>query len=156
MSFLSALRSSAGSLASQQMPARACFSSSATARDLARMQLLGRLTADPEIRPTKAGKEYARYTVATTDPLGPPDENGERPPPTTSYHKVFAFGDNAVQRLQNVKKGFQVLVDADFRISRLPGSEEEGGEGAPAQTNILIQHRSLQVVSKPRSEAPPS
>ena len=40
------------------------------------MQLLGRLVADPETRQTRAGKDYVRYVVATTDPLGPPGEEG--------------------------------------------------------------------------------
>ena len=69
------------------------------------MQLLGRLTADPEVRTTRAGKEYVRYTLATNDPAGPPGEDGERGPETTSFHNVFAFGDNVVQRLQGIPKG---------------------------------------------------
>lgn len=75
MSFAPVLRAAART-AQLKQPARALFSTTAASQDVARMQLLGRLTADPEVRPTKAGKEYARYTVATTDPIGPPDENG--------------------------------------------------------------------------------
>jgi single-stranded DNA-binding protein len=69
------------------------------------MQLLGRLIADPETRATRSGKDYVRYTLATNDPVGPPGEDGERPPETTSFHNIFAFGDAAVQRLQKLQKG---------------------------------------------------
>lgn len=72
---------------------------------MSRIQLIGRLVADPEVRTTRAGKDYIRYAVATTDPLGPPAEDGERPPPTTSFHNIFAFGEGPVSRLTNIKKG---------------------------------------------------
>lgn len=81
------------------------FTSTTARPDMARMQLLGRLVADPEQRTTRNGKEYVKYTVATSDPLGPPGEDGERPAPTTSYHNVFAFGEGPVSRLIRLTKG---------------------------------------------------
>lgn len=44
--------------------------------DYARMQLFGRLVADPEVRASRNGKDYILYTVATKDPQGPPAEEG--------------------------------------------------------------------------------
>ena len=121
------------------------FTTSATQNDVARMQLLGRLVADPEQRTTRTGKDYVKYTVATTDPLGPPNESGERGEPTSSYHSIFAFGEGPVSRLTKLTKGTQVLVDADFKVQYEPS--EAGGQG---QTNYLVQHRSLTVVSRPK------
>lgn len=69
------------------------------------MQLIGRLVADPETRTTRNGKDYAKYTVATNDPLGPPGENGQRPDETSSFHNIFAFGENAVERVMKLQKG---------------------------------------------------
>jgi single-stranded DNA-binding protein len=69
------------------------------------MQLIGRLIADPEQRTTKNGKDYVKYTVATNDPLGPLAEDGSRPNQTSSFHNIFAFGDNAVERLGKLQKG---------------------------------------------------
>jgi len=40
------------------------------------MTLLGRLVADPEIKQTRSGKDYVRYSLATTDSPAPPGENG--------------------------------------------------------------------------------
>ncbi|PWN24286.1 nucleic acid-binding protein [Microstroma glucosiphilum] len=123
------------------------FSSTPSAADYARMQLLGRLIADPETRATRSGKDYVRYTLATNDPVGPPGEDGERPPETTSFHNIFAFGDAAVQRLQKLQKGTLVVVDAEFRVQRNPS--EDGG---PAGSSYLVQHKSCHVVSRPKTE----
>ena len=43
------------------------LSTSAPRADLARMQLIGRLVADPEVKQTVNGKEFAAYTIATND-----------------------------------------------------------------------------------------
>ncbi|KAL9936714.1 hypothetical protein V8E36_004782 [Tilletia maclaganii] len=131
--------------------AQRSFSSSASAADVARIQLIGRLVADPEVKATRSGKDYVSYTVATTDPLGPPAEDGSRPEPTTSFHRIFAFGENSVQRLTKITKGTQVLVDADFRIAKVP-AQEEGAQGPRDQ--LLVQHRSISVLSKPKPQNP--
>ncbi|PWN53361.1 hypothetical protein IE53DRAFT_366416 [Violaceomyces palustris] len=116
--------------------------------NMARMQLVGRLVADPEIRSTKNGKDFMRYTVATTDPpTGPVGEDGERPPQTTSYHRLYVFGERNIERMKNIHKGYQVLVDADFRIERTPPADGEG----PARDTYLTTHRGIQVLSKPRA-----
>lgn len=113
------------------------LSTSAVRRDLARMQVMGRLVADPEIKETKTGKDYVRYTVATTDPSSGPAEDGERPAPTTSYHRFFVFGERGVDRMRSIKKGYRVLVDADFRIERTPSPDGE----APGKDTLLALHR---------------
>lgn len=69
------------------------------------MQLIGRIVTEPETRTTRNGKDYAKYTVATNDPAGPPGEDGQRPPQTSSFHNIFAFGDNAVERVMKLQKG---------------------------------------------------
>jgi single-stranded DNA-binding protein len=112
------------------------LSTSAVRNDLARMQVLGRLAADPEIKTTKNGKDYVRYTVATSDPPTGPVEEGERPETTTSYHRFYVFGDRGVDRMKNIKKGYRVLVDAEFRIERTPAEADQ-----PARDTLLALHR---------------
>ncbi|EST09163.1 Primosome PriB/single-strand DNA-binding [Kalmanozyma brasiliensis GHG001] len=121
------------------------LSTSAVRNDLARMQVLGRLAADPELKSTKNGKDYVRYTVATSDPPTGPAEDGERAPTTTSYHRFYVFGDRGVDRMRNIKKGYRVLVDAEFRIERTPAEGEQ-----PARETLLALHRGIQVISKPK------
>ncbi|SNX86367.1 uncharacterized protein MEPE_05076 [Melanopsichium pennsylvanicum] len=123
------------------------LSTTAMRNDLARMQVLGRLAADPELKTTKNGKDYVRYTVATSDPpTSGPTEDGERPPTTTSYHKFYVFGERGVERMRNIKKGYRVLVDAEFRIERQPAQQE----GEQSKEMLLALHRGIQVISKPR------
>lgn len=112
------------------------LSTSAVRNDLARMQVLGRLAADPELKTTKNGKDYVRYTVATSDPPTGPAEDGERAPTTTSYHRFYVFGERGVDRMKNIKKGYRVLVDAEFRIERSPADGE-----IPAKDTLLALHR---------------
>lgn len=77
MSFVRSLARTAAQSTRQQT---AAFSTSASARDVARIQLVGRLVADPEVKATRSGKDYVSYTVATTDPVGPPAEDGSECP----------------------------------------------------------------------------
>ena len=55
------------SLNRSAVSAARAFSTSARRADLARITLIGRLVADPEVKSTVNGKEFAAYTVATTD-----------------------------------------------------------------------------------------
>ncbi|CBQ69478.1 conserved hypothetical protein [Sporisorium reilianum SRZ2] len=121
------------------------LSTSAVRNDLARMQVLGRLAADPELKTTKNGKDYVRYTVATSDPPTGPAEDGERPETTTSYHRFYVFGERGVDRMKSIKKGYRVLVDAEFRIERTPAEGE-----LPAKDTLLALHRGIQVIAKPK------
>lgn len=83
------------------------------------MNIIGRLVGQPEVRETRSGKEYLRYTVATTDPLGPPNEDGSTclrritypapAQPTSSFHSIFAFGETTVNRLRDLPKGYVVF-----------------------------------------------
>ena len=68
--------------------------------------LIGRLVAPPEVRESRNGKEYLRYVLATTDPLGPPSEDATPATPTSSFHSIFAFGETTVNRLRDVPKGY--------------------------------------------------
>lgn len=110
---------------------------------MARMQVLGRLAADPELRATRTGKDYIKYTVATSDPLPPPSDSAPAPADpqsSTSYHRFYVFGDRAVDRMKNIKKGYRVLVDAEFRIERTPATPD-----APAKETLLALHREYRI-----------
>lgn len=55
------------------------FSTTTPARysDLARMTLIGRITADPKRYSDRTGGDFMRYTVATNDPLKAPAKEGD-------------------------------------------------------------------------------
>ena len=58
-------------------PSLQAFSTSRiAARDIAKMTLIGRIGANPELRDGKNGQQYLTYKVATTDKGRPPKEGG--------------------------------------------------------------------------------
>lgn len=130
--------------------ANEAFSTSHVA-PLSRMQLIGRMVAQPEVRESRNGKEYLRYVVATNDPLGPPNEDGSPAQPTSSFHSIFVFGENNVNRVRNLPKGYVmskltsalVFVEADFQIERelIEGTDN-------FRDNFFVHHRAC--LSDPR------
>lgn len=108
--------------------------------------MIGRLVAPPEVRESRHGKEYLRYTLATNDLPGPPNEDGSPAPPTSSFHSIFAFGENTVSRLRDVPKGTLMYVEGDFRVVRTPGDDT-----MPPQEQWLVQHRNYRVLMRPRN-----
>lgn len=112
------------------------------------MTLIGRLVASPEVRESRNGKEYLRYVLATTDQPGPPNEDGSPATPTSSFHSIFAFGENTVNRLKDVPKGSLLYVEGDFRVVRTPGEED-----MPPQEQWLVQHRNYRVLMRPKTDS---
>lgn len=110
--------------------------------------MIGRLVAPAEVRESRTGKPYVRYVLATTDPLGPPNEDGTQPEPTSSFHSIFGFGESNVARLSNVPKGSLMYVEGDFRVTRSPSEGD-----LPPQEQWLVQHRSHRVLSRPKTDA---
>merc|ERR1711939_1046041 len=110
------------------------FSASARANDVAKMILVGRIGATPNVGTTRNDKPYVSYKIATTDPYVPPREGEEPTQPTTSWHTIFAYGP-AVERLQTLEKGTLVMVE-----------RTESGEYTTA---ILARHEKMNVLKRP-------
>lgn len=76
--------------------------------DLNKVQLIGRLTKDPEVRTTPNGKNVASFSVATgyswTDQSGQKKEQ-------TEFHNVIAWGKLADIIGQYLKKGSQLYIE---------------------------------------------
>lgn len=107
------------------------LSTSAVRNDVSRMILVGRLANTPDVRQTTNGNEYAVYTVATRDPSRPTNDPQNA---TSSYHRIFAFGDS-VNRVRRLFKGSPVYVEADFRVERVHVTEDKISE------KIFTNHR---------------
>ena len=84
--------------------------------------------------------------LATNDLPGPPNEDGTPAAPTSSFHSIFAFGENTVNRLREVPKGTLMYVEGDFRVVRTPSDEQ-----TPPQEQWLVQHRNYRVLMRPRN-----
>ena len=102
MSFLTQL--SARRLPQATNSIRRAFSTT-SARDLARLSLIGRLGAAPELITTGNGRELIKYVVAV--PTGPTDSEGNR---ATSWFRVSNFnisdeGSKGRNYLTSLEKG---------------------------------------------------
>ena len=87
MSFLLSLRRTG--LASTMMTATRTFSHTTPAQ-LARMTMVGRLGADPELKQSKGGSDYIQYVVGSG--YGPKDAR------QTSWFRVASFAPEGAAR----------------------------------------------------------
>ena len=76
-------------------------------RNLARMNLIGRLAAQPEVLTTSGGRDVVRYALGVA--------TGTRDNPETSWFRVSHFPHSDAQRdlMANLPKGQQLFVEAD-------------------------------------------
>lgn len=76
-----------------------------------RLILMGRLTKDPEVRYTEAGKVAAQFTLAVDRPFTGPDGNRE-----ADFVPIVIWGKSAEIIGNNVKKGQRLLVEGRLQI----------------------------------------
>ena len=72
-----------------------------------RIQLIGHLGKDPEIKTFESGKSLARLTIATTESYK--NQKGELIKNTT-WHNVVAWNKTAERMKKYLKKGNEVLL----------------------------------------------
>ncbi|MBX4186957.1 MAG: single-stranded DNA-binding protein [Candidatus Doudnabacteria bacterium] len=76
--------------------------------DLNKVQLIGRLTRDPEIRTTPGGQNVAAFSIATS--FNWTDQQGQKKE-QTEFHNVIAWRKLADIIGQYLKKGSQVYIE---------------------------------------------
>lgn len=88
--------------------------------DLNKVQIIGRLTRDPEIRTTPNGTNVASFSVATgftwTDQSGQKKEQ-------TEFHNVVAWRKLADIIGQYLKKGSQVYIEGRLQTRSWEGTD---------------------------------
>lgn len=109
------------------------LSTSCAARDVSRLTLVGRVAGVSPARTTANGSEFLAYTVATHDPLISPDQ-----PPTSTFHRIYAFGNRSVEKANRLAKGDLVYVEADLRIERAFNPDSQ-----VSTERVLTAHRTL-------------
>ncbi len=89
-------------------------------RSLNRVQLIGNLGQDPEVRYTNAGKAVCNFSVATShtwkDAEGNPQEK-------TEWHKIVAWGKLAEICSQYLAKGRKVFVEGRLQTRKWQGQD---------------------------------
>jgi single-strand DNA-binding protein len=84
--------------------------------------LIGRLTADPELKSTTQGVQVANFSMATNTYAGK-DEAGVRKE-HTDFHRLVVFGRQAEVAGEYLRKG--KLVYADGRLQTRSWDDPEG------------------------------
>jgi single-strand DNA-binding protein len=110
--------------------------------DLNRVQLIGRLTRDPELRQTNGGTSYCRFGIANNRNY---TSNGERRE-EVSFFNCQAWGKTAEIINQYCKKGKQVAVDG--RLQQRSWEDKEGRR----QSSVDVVVESLQMLGSPTQD----
>jgi len=132
-------------LATARASSRGFATTSSRSADLAKLILIGRLGKDPELRHTKNNKEYVQYSVATTNyPPPPPNADGSRAEPKTTWHTVLSFNPGVNNYLRLLKRGSQVFVEANFELREPdPNADPDTPQG---QRQIFLRHETIRVL----------
>ena len=105
------------------------------AGSLNKVQLIGRLGADPDIKQMVNGKNVARLSIATSQSWKD-KSSGERKE-KTEWHRVVIFNEGLVNVVQQyLKKGAQIYVEG--QISTRKWKDEASGQDKYS-TEVIIQ-----------------
>ncbi|MCJ1446481.1 MAG: ssDNA-binding protein, mitochondrial [Stictis urceolatum] len=113
------------------------FSSSSIAR-VAKITVVGRLAATPELFTASSGQEMVRYAIGTNS--GPPEKR------ETSWWRVASFSEgNGRDRLLGLPKGSLVYVEGEARMRKF---EKEG----KTESALSIVQQKLEVLKRGSEE----
>ncbi len=101
--------------------------------NLNKVFLIGRLTADPDLRSTQSGQAVANFGLATNRVWN--DKSGQRQE-NTEYHTVVVWGRQAEIVSQYLKKGSMALIEG-----RLQTRTWQDGQGQKRKTTEIIAER---------------
>ncbi|MBK6540258.1 MAG: single-stranded DNA-binding protein [Flavobacteriales bacterium] len=103
------------------------------------VQLIGNLGNDPEVKETAQGRKMARLSVATNESYT--NKSGDRIT-DTQWHTVVAWGNQAEQAAQMLRKGAKVALQG-----KLVHRSYEGKDGQKRYITEVVMSE-FQVVPK--------
>lgn len=102
-------------------------------KSLNRVQLIGNVGRDPEIRRTQAGKPIANLRIATTDSWK--DREGERHE-KTEWHSVVVFNEGLCGVIERyVRKGSKLMVEGSLQTRKW--QDQQGNDRY--STEVVLQ-----------------
>ena len=105
------------------------------AGSLNKVQLIGRLGADPEVKQMVNGKSVARLSLATSQTWK--DRNTGEKKEKTEWHRIVVFNEGLVNVVQQyLKKGAQVYIEG--QLSTRKWKDEQTGQDKYS-TEIILQ-----------------
>jgi single-strand DNA-binding protein len=94
------------------------------AGNLNKVQLLGNVGKDPEIRTTQDGKEIANIVLATSDSWR--DKNTGEKREKTEWHRIVIFSDGLINVIKNyVKKGTKLYIEGALQTRKWVDSNNQ-------------------------------
>jgi len=109
--------------------------------NLNKVQLIGRLTKDPELKALQSGAKVAKFGLATNHTYKKDDGTKVE---NVSFHNIVVFGKSAEIIAQYSKKGAELYVDG--RIEYRSWDKKEGGKGYA--TEIVVDNFQLGAKAK--------
>jgi len=110
---------------------------------LNKLQLIGRLGQDPEMKTTSSGNTVTNFGVATSEKWK--DKNTGEMQEKTEWHRVSVWGKQAENCNQYLTKGSMVFVEGKVSYSKVP--DKDGVE----HTYTQIEARDVKFLS-PKGE----
>tara|TARA_Y100001936_G_scaffold207608_1_gene212625 strand:+ start:62 stop:517 length:456 start_codon:yes stop_codon:yes gene_type:complete len=105
------------------------------AGSLNKVQLIGRLGADPEVKQMVNGKSVARLSLATSQSWK--DRNSGEKKEKTEWHRIVVFNEGLVNVVQQyLKKGAQVYIEGQLNTRKW--KDEQTGQDKYS-TEIVLQ-----------------
>ena len=102
---------------------------------LNKVQLIGRLGADPEIKQMVNGKNVARLSIATSQSWK--DKNSGERKEKTEWHRIVIFNEGLINVVQQyLKKGANVYIEG--QLSTRKWKDESTGQDKYS-TEIVLQ-----------------
>ena len=107
---------------------------------LNKVQIIGNLGQDPEVKYGSSGKAFCKLSVATTDKWKDKDGNDQE---FTEWHRVAVFGKTAENVGQYLEKGRSVYVEGYLRTHKWEDKEgvERWSTEVMAQRIIFLGSR---------------
>ena len=110
------------------------------AGSLNKVQLIGRLGADPEIKQMVNGKNVARLSIATSQSWK--DKNSGEKKEKTEWHRIVIFNEGLVNVVQQyLKKGANIYVEGQLSTRKWK-DEASGRDKYSTEGNITKGYNS--------------
>ncbi|MCE3281273.1 MAG: single-stranded DNA-binding protein [Chitinophagaceae bacterium] len=100
-----------------------------------KVQLIGNLGANPEVKNTVNGKKMARFSIATDESYR--NANGEKVT-ETQWHNVIAWGKLADIAERYLTKGLEVAVEGKLVHREVIGKEGSKKRYTEVQVNEML------------------
>lgn len=114
---------------------------------LNKVQIIGNLTRDPELKALPSGQQVCTFSVATNETFTKDGQKQER----AEFHNVVVWGKTAENVARYMKKGSQIFIEGKLQTRKW---EKDGV--THYRTEIMALPFGVQFGSKPRGESAPA